>query len=270
MRTFKRLAYPIWTEHKARFIEQYLKCFVYVTRSGTYIDGFAGPQWYDRPEAWAAKLVLDSRPPLLKHFHLCEKNKRKLKMLERLRKNAESIVVSSRRYRRDIAVCPGDFNANVDTILKVGTIAAVEPTFCLLDQRTFECHWNTVKKLAAYKPAENYKIELFYFLATSWLPRSLSAVGREKAEKWWGSASWRELRRLSTNDIKDRFVNRFKSELNYKYVMAYPIYERKGSKRVMYFMIHASDHDEAPALMVRAYNGAVRALPKPQPKLWSD
>jgi len=29
----------------------------------------------------------------------------------------------------------------------------------------------------------------------------------------------------------------------------------------MYYMIHASDHEEAPALMVRAHHKAVRALP---------
>lgn len=30
----------------------------------------------------------------------------------------------------------------------------------------------------------------------------------------------------------------------------------------MYYMIHSSDHDEAPALMVRAHHKAVRALPR--------
>ncbi len=30
----------------------------------------------------------------------------------------------------------------------------------------------------------------------------------------------------------------------------------------MYYMIHASDHEDAPALMVRAHAKAVRALPK--------
>lgn len=37
----------------------------------------------------------------------------------------------------------------------------------------------------------------------------------------------------------------------------------------MYYMLHASDHIEAPALMVRAHTKAVRALPKQtQGKLW--
>src|SRR5215472_6031632 len=66
----KRLRYPVWTENKARLIERYLYYFVLVTRHGTYIDGFAGPQ--DSPDNWAARLVLENEPPRLRHFHLCE------------------------------------------------------------------------------------------------------------------------------------------------------------------------------------------------------
>ena len=57
------------------------------------------------------------------------------------------------------------------------------------------------------------------------------------------------------------FVRRIKAELGYRSVKAWPIYDKKGSSNVMYYMIHASDHDEAPALMVRAHHKAVRALP---------
>ena len=38
------LRHPIWTEYKARLIERYLYYFVMITKHGTYIDGFAGPQ----------------------------------------------------------------------------------------------------------------------------------------------------------------------------------------------------------------------------------
>jgi hypothetical protein len=41
---------PIWTENKARLIERYLYYFVLITKHGTYIDGFAGPQYEDRPD----------------------------------------------------------------------------------------------------------------------------------------------------------------------------------------------------------------------------
>src|ERR1700739_3723908 len=46
-RTFKRVEHPIWSHNKARFIAQYLKYFVQITKHGAYIDGFAGPQYPD-------------------------------------------------------------------------------------------------------------------------------------------------------------------------------------------------------------------------------
>ncbi len=52
-----------WTENKAKLIERYLFYFVLVTKHGTYIDGFAGPQGV--PQNWAAQLVLETEPPLL-------------------------------------------------------------------------------------------------------------------------------------------------------------------------------------------------------------
>ena len=60
----------MWTAHKARFIERYLYYFVLVTKHGTYIDGFAGPQQPDDAEMWTAKRVLESEPRWLRHFYL--------------------------------------------------------------------------------------------------------------------------------------------------------------------------------------------------------
>ena len=45
----RRLKYPVWTESKARLIERYLYYFVLITKHGTYIDGFAGPQHKESP-----------------------------------------------------------------------------------------------------------------------------------------------------------------------------------------------------------------------------
>jgi hypothetical protein len=53
---FKPARRPIWTENKAKLIERYLYYFVLVTKHGAYIDGFAGPQYEGKEDAWAAKL----------------------------------------------------------------------------------------------------------------------------------------------------------------------------------------------------------------------
>lgn len=52
--------------------------------------------------------------------------------------------------------------------------------------------------------------------------------------------------------------DRFRSDLKYRHVYPFPIYEKKDQGgRVMYYMIHASDHDEAAILMNRAYGKAL-------------
>jgi hypothetical protein len=68
---FKPARHPIWTENKAKLIERYLYYFVLITKHGVYIDGFAGPQ-SDKPDSWAAKLVLESKQTFLRRFLLCE------------------------------------------------------------------------------------------------------------------------------------------------------------------------------------------------------
>ena len=79
----KRLRYPVWTQSKARLIQSYLRLFTFITKHGTYIDAFAGPQT-DQPDMWSAKLVLECEPRWLRHFHLFEQKKVKVERLEQL------------------------------------------------------------------------------------------------------------------------------------------------------------------------------------------
>ena len=65
---------PIWTKSKAKLIEKYLYYFVMITKHGTYIDGFAGPQKLDKPAMWSAKLVLESEPRWFRNFYLYDKD----------------------------------------------------------------------------------------------------------------------------------------------------------------------------------------------------
>ena len=58
-RNFKSLCYPLWTQNKARLIQAYLQLFEYITKHGTYIDGFAAPQDAEHLDMWSAKLVLE-------------------------------------------------------------------------------------------------------------------------------------------------------------------------------------------------------------------
>jgi three-Cys-motif partner protein len=113
-------------------------------------------------------------------------------------------------------------------------------------------------ELAKYKGEGKPKIELFYFLAVRWLMRALKAVHDETILcKWWGRDDWKTLRELKPPQIKDRLVARFKSELGYKSVQAWPIFKQHATGQTVYYMIHATDHADGPRLMARAYNAAV-------------
>lgn len=264
VRRYKRIERNIWTENKAQFIRQYLAYFVQVTKHGAYIDGFAGPQSYDHLDAWSAALVLKSEPKWLRHFFLCEITRRGAKSLRDLAASEKDARdKKGRKLSRKIEIYHGDFNAKVSFILSPDKITQKEATFCLLDQRTFECHWSTLQKLATYKVSGESKIELLYFLGVGWLHRAFSGVRKnDKMVKWWGRSGWQELRKMRSYDIAEIVRRRFHDELGYEHVAAYPIFDRNEGNKVMYYMIHASDHEEAPALMVRAHHKAVRGLPK--------
>ncbi len=144
-RRYKRVQEPIWTHHKARFIQQYLKFFVQITKHGAYIDGFAGPQYHDQLDSWAAALVLSSDPKWLRHIFLCELTTRGFRALAKLVASQPERDKNGKKIYRHIKIMNGDFNVLIDSILQSGEITQKEATFCLLDQRTFECHWKTVK-----------------------------------------------------------------------------------------------------------------------------
>lgn len=150
----------------------------------------------------------------------------------------------------------------IEQVLVPGSIREKEATFCLLDQRTFECKWDTVRKIAEYKKT-NTKIEQFYFLAVGWLGRSIAALKDDKKlREWWGRDDI-ELPRSTSHSVElaRLFSHRFMRELGYASAAAWPIYERSdgGRGKVMYYMIHATDHEEAPKLMNRAYKAATLA-----------
>jgi three-Cys-motif partner protein len=264
----KPLPYPIWTERKARLIERYLFYFVLITKHGTYIDGFAGPQREDQPDMWAARLVLETRPRWFRHFYFYDDDAEQVRRLKTLRHFDRVLATESGEEQRDVRVYHGDFNAEVHKLLASGQIGEKEATFCLLDQRTFECHWSTVEALAAHK-RQSRKIEIFYFLPQAWLDRALSAQRDFVViHRWWGRDDWSQLRDIGPHERAQMMVERFKNDLGYRSAKAWPIYGRSdGGGPVMYHMIHATDHPDAPDLMRRAYVAAVTEPPKEQLRL---
>ncbi len=54
------------------------------------------------------------------------------------------------------------------------------------------------------------------------------------------------------------FCDRMTTELGYKHAYGWQIFSRQVGGKVMYHMIHATDHDEGPRLMNRAYRNALK------------
>lgn len=206
---------------------------------------------------------MQSEPKWIRRFFLFEISHAGVRALQSLVQNQPiARDKKGRKISRKIKVFPGDFNREVTNILTDASITQKEATFCLLDQRTFECHWETLRKLAAFKKDPNSKIELLYFLGVGWLHRAFSGIRHEeKMVNWWGRPNWRELIKMRSFDIAELVRKRFKDELGYRHTAAYPIFDKKEGNKILYYMIHASDHEEAPALMVRAHHKAVRRMP---------
>jgi three-Cys-motif partner protein len=262
----RRLQHPVWTENKAKLIERYLYYFVLITHHGTYIDGFAGPQQPELPETWAAKLVLESEPKWFRHFYLFDNEAGQAAALERLRDCQPVLDSKGKKLNRDVSVCCADFNDAVHELLGRATIGQKEAAFCLIDQRTFQCHWSTLHAISQYKRESEHKIEIFYFFAYNWIKRALSALTRNRQQlaAWWGRDDWSKLAEMRTQSILEAMLSRFRDELRYETATPWPIYERESGGRIMYYMIHATDHPEAPHLMARAYEKAVQPKETPE------
>jgi three-Cys-motif partner protein len=246
---------PIWTETKAQLIANYLRLFLMITRHGVYIDGFAGPQDKHNPNSWAAKLVAELSPPWMKWLFLCELDAGSYSDLAAMLE-AQPAVRGRRIDHKN-----RDFNRWVDAVLSSGTITDRRATFALLDQRSTECHWSTVQKLANHKRGTT-KIELFYFFPTGWVHRAISETkDKSVLTRWWGDDGWQQVEGIKQHQAASLFVKRIQS-LGYKDVKSWPISAREfGAGHTMYHMIHATDHLEAPKLMYRAYRDLVGHVP---------
>src|SRR5689334_9849745 len=102
---------PIWTGCKAKLIERYLFYFVQITRHGTYIDAFAGPQEPDKLEMW---LVIECTPKWLRHFFFFEISESQVELIKAMLAIQPLRDTQKREPKRLIEIYSGDFNKNLN------------------------------------------------------------------------------------------------------------------------------------------------------------
>ena len=235
---------PLWTADKSRLIDEYIHHLLLITKHGVYLDLFAGPQRPTDTENWSVRRVLRRRTegPAIRHYAVCDKNPRQVRRLQDVG-----------RDHRSFRVYGGDANEHVHAMLRDAPITSKTACFCLVDQRTFQCHWATVEAVARHK-REGYKIELFYFLAQGWIDRAWASTRDAwRLAAWWGNSNYEQFRALQSVARAQFFCKRFRDELGYAYSVPFAIRQQGKGSRTMYYMIHASDHPEACSLMSRAY-----------------
>jgi len=208
---------------------------------------------------WSIKRVIERRSggPNFKHFAACDLNASQIAHLERLRQIHSTQPFNFKIYR-------GDANEKIDQMLHDAPLGEkVMPCFCLIDQRTMECDWETVRTIATFV-SQGYKIEIFYFLAERWLDRTWRSIqDKEKLRRWWGRDDYEPFLERQSVDRAFALRDRFRSELGYKYAEPWSIHQHGGTGTTMFYMIHASDHPRARLLMSQAYHATPRVgLPR--------
>jgi three-Cys-motif partner protein len=126
-----------------------------------------------------------------------------------------------------------------------------------------------VRAVAGHKGASGgNKIELFYFLPQGWIDRTIKSWRNDVEDRcrtWWGNDGVMDFLKLCSFDRGMAMAKRFKVELGYKHSYPFPIQKEGERGSIMFWMIHASDHDRATTLMMQAYRyiGAGGGLDEP-------
>jgi len=252
----------VWTKNKAALIARYLRHFLFVTKGACYIDAFAGHQREEsHTSTWAAKLALEQcAPDRLRRVYLFEKDPAKIHALNLLKKQHDQGW--TKLSTRKVEVIEGDSNVTISEYFNKLPLKQNLATFCLLDQWTRECDWETVRYISKLKSKN--KAEIFYFLAQGWMDRSwnnLGARNQHRIAAWWGNKDWLAFSKLKSFERARVMEVRFKRELGYCYAQAFPIHKYGNHGRVMFWMIHASDDQRAVPLMAKAYREIGLGIP---------
>ena len=258
-----------WTEAKLDILSAYLPAFAKAsTRAGSivYLDLFAGNDKNQRRDTGvdingSAVRALDALPDRAR-LYLFELPKVAVALETRLRDQYPG---------RDFTVVPGDSNESLpgvlDQIRSGGLVWA--PTFVFIDPYTSSnLQWDTLRRLADFKRAPKYKVELWLLFFGSNIPRVLgqrTSRNADQVSRTFGCDDWkpialaRDERLIDAPRARYEYTNlmrwRLEHELDYDRTHTLEIKNTKGV--YLYDLIFATDNRAGDRIMSDVYRAAL-------------
>ena len=261
-----------WTRNKLSILAGYLPAFNVASSKKSserlYIDLMAGEPFNRDARTGeefdgSARLALSSSPPFTR-IALCEMEQKAAALEEDLRA----------RYpdRDDFRVYPGDCNETIGRVLADLDQWRWAPTFVFADQQAAEIHWETLKKIAAFRDGKT-KAEIWLLTSPSMIAKGVAGTNGEafaaRVDALYGTWDWRriqlarDLGAISAEDYRDEMVNlqRWRLEQDLGYVMTARIPMRMPSGMPIYDMVFATDHPAGSKIMTDLYRKAAEREP---------
>jgi three-Cys-motif partner protein len=260
-----------WTRNKLSILAGYLPAFNVASSKRSperlYIDLMAGEPFNRDKETGeefdgSARLALSCAPPFTR-IALCEMPQKAAALEKDLR---------SRYPGRSFRVYPGDCNETIGQVLADLVEWRWAPTFVFADQQAAEIHWETLKKISAFRNGKT-KAEIWLLTSPSMIAKGVAGTNGEafarRVDTLYGTPDWRRIQLARDRDIisaeeyRDEMVNlqRWRLEQDLGYVMTARIPMRMPSGLPIYDMVFATDHLVGNKIMTDLYRKAAEREP---------
>jgi three-Cys-motif partner protein len=261
-----------WTRNKLQILAGYLSAFNTASKTWPerlYIDLMAGDpvnRDKDTHEEFdgSARLAVGAKPGFTR-LAICEKPEK----AAALKADLAERFPGDNRYR----VYAGDSNVTIDQVLRELAPWRRAPTFAFVDQQSAEAHWETLRKLATFRPG-NRKTEIWILTSPASTARGVKGTSSrefaERVDRLYGTNGWRRIQtardthEISPDDYREEMVNllRWRLQTDFGYAITERIPMHMPSYMPIYDMVFATDHPVGQKIMTHLYRTAANREPR--------
>lgn len=266
-----------WTRNKLEILSGYLPAFTKAVSGKSseciYLDLMAGQpknvERYTGAEFDGSPVVAMNAQPPFTRLRFGELNPARARALDQ---HLREKFPGDTRYE----VVEGDCNATIDGILAGLADVAWAPAFAFVDQQAAEVHWETIRKLAAFRQDRRHgrKAEIWILMSPTMILKGVRGTNneafQERVDRLYGGGEWRQIqrafdqRKIIASDYRRQMVNLMRWKLQHElgYAITHRIPMQMHNKLEIYDMVFATDHDVGDRIMRHLYNQA--ALREPE------